>query len=379
MLRNATLVAVAAAIALSGAALAQNVLVNGDFESNPPASFGNNIGHSIAPWVVGTGQSPNVVKVDGPGGFNYGNNGPESDASAPGAGIAQHYLDITRGSNDFYQSFTPQCSGEVQFGGFFSTRADSPGTAQVTLREGVGLSGPIVGQTNNVSLPGGNSRTDPWTPVSFTAPITAFTTYSFIVHMDNNMNFDNGFVTFELACPTIDPCCPPWTSALLEEMLFYQGTGGIAKPYTLRFQPTPLFLNQIQAYIDYLGLLNPAIHRIVLHFRLHDAGTGTLPVVGAQVGNDYFTWWDAGGSGQQGATSFFNLPTEEMKVNRWYRIHTGIFLDGIRFFPESCDNNEVDVRIQVIRSAVSASSAKPVLQIRKADGRIIERQLEMEK
>ncbi|HVF60898.1 MAG TPA: hypothetical protein VNJ70_13910 [Thermoanaerobaculia bacterium] len=195
------------------------------------------------------------------------------------------------------------------------------------------------------------------------------------------MNFDNGFVIFDLACPTIDPCCPPWTSALLEEMLFYQRTGGIAKPYTLRFQPTLLFTNQIQAYIDYLGLLNPSIHQIVIHFRLHDAGTGTLPVVGAQVGNDYFTWWNAGGGGQQhGATSFFNLPGETMKVNRWYRIHTGIFLnDGIRFFPESCDNNEVDVRIQVIRSAVSASSAKPVLQIRKADGRIIERQLEMEK
>ncbi|HVF60897.1 MAG TPA: hypothetical protein VNJ70_13905 [Thermoanaerobaculia bacterium] len=161
MVRNTTLVVAAAAIALSGAALAQNVLVNGDFESNPPASFGNNIGHPIAPWVAGADQSPNVVKVDGPGGFNYGNNGPESDASAPGAGIAQHYLDIANGSNEFYQSFTPQCSGEVQFGGWFSTRADSPGTAQVTLREGVGLGGTIVGQTNNVSLPGGNSRTIP--------------------------------------------------------------------------------------------------------------------------------------------------------------------------------------------------------------------------
>src|SRR3954464_5064622 len=75
-------------------ALAQNILVNGDFEPNPPPKLGNNIGWPIAPWVVGTGQQPNVVKVDGPGGYDYGTNGPESDASAP-ATKPQHYLDIT--------------------------------------------------------------------------------------------------------------------------------------------------------------------------------------------------------------------------------------------------------------------------------------------
>lgn len=200
MLRNTIILAIATTI-MSGAVLAQpNVLVNGDFETNPPTQLGNNIGHSIAPWVLGSGDQSNVVKVDGPGGFAYGNSGPESDASAPGAGIAQHYLDIADGSNDFYQSFTPECSGDVDFGGFFSTRADSPGTATVTIRQGVGTAGPVVGATNPINLPGGTSSTNPWTPVSFTVPVTAGTTYSFVVAMDNNMNFDNGFVRYRIDC-----------------------------------------------------------------------------------------------------------------------------------------------------------------------------------
>ncbi len=234
MKKSMFLAVVALATCISAAASAQNVLVNGDFESNPPPNLGNNIGWSISPWVLGGGSASNVVKVDGPGGFNYGNNGPEADASAPGAGVPQHYLDITNGSNDFYQSFTPECSGQVIFGGSFSTRADSPGTASVTLREGVGNAGSIVGTSNAISLPGGNSQTDPWTQVSFTASITAFSTYSFVVQMDNNMNFDNGFAEYQLACntnatvadvPTIDE----WSAIALLGLLSLTGLAAIRR------------------------------------------------------------------------------------------------------------------------------------------------------
>lgn len=217
---NVTLAAIATAICISAAASAQNVLVNGDFESNPPPNFGNNIGWSISPWVLGSGNTSNVVKVDGPGGFNYGSLGPESDASAPGAGIPQHYLDIANGINDFYQSFTPQCSGQVLFDGSFSTRANLAGTASVTLRVGVGTSGSIVG-TSTVNLPVGNSQTDPWTLVSFTSPITAFTTYSFVVSMDNNMNFDNGSATYQVACnpAVVVPTIGAWGAMALTALL----------------------------------------------------------------------------------------------------------------------------------------------------------------
>jgi len=203
MRRIVTLAAIVTAMCISTAAFAQNVVVNGNFEASPPPVNGNNIGWSISPWVLGTGNSSNVVKVDGPGGFDYGSNGPESDALAPGAGVSQHYLDITNGSNDFYQSFIPECSGQLEFGGSFSTRINSAATASVTLRQGVGTSGTIVGTTNIVNLPGGTSKTDPWTLASFTVPIIAWQTYSFIVQMDNNMNFDNGFATYQVDCRSV--------------------------------------------------------------------------------------------------------------------------------------------------------------------------------
>jgi hypothetical protein len=370
----ATLVALS--LGFATAATAQNnVLVNGDFELNPPPKFGNNVDYSIFPWVLGTGDQSNVVKVDGPGtNFNYGSNGPESDASAPGAGVPQHYLDIV-GQNNFYQSFTPQCTGEVQFGGSFSTRANSAGTATVSLVEGVGASGTVI-QSNTVNLPGGNSRTDPWTLVTFTAPVAALQTYSLVIDMDNQLNFDNGFARFVENCELPDPCCPPWTSALLESMLFYQGTGSIGAPYRLKFTSNPVFRDQMQAYIDYVQTRNPLITTINIAFRLHDAGTGSTPVsTNPALEADDFVWWIAGQNGTQfGTPDFFATP---LKVNRWYRVQSGIYLnDLLTFFPFSCAEKDVYVRVQVLRSALKGVFRRSVLQIRLPNGEVVEKSLQ---
>lgn len=69
-------------------ASAQNLIQNPGFEVNPPSSFGNNVGHSISPWVIGAGQQPNVVRVDGAGGSSLsgGTFGPEFDAQNGGTG-----------------------------------------------------------------------------------------------------------------------------------------------------------------------------------------------------------------------------------------------------------------------------------------------------
>ena len=386
MKKNAILAVIMTVICINAVASAQNVLVNGDFESSPPPNCGNNVGWSVSPWVLGTGETSNVVTVDGGGTTcpSYGSNGPQSDASAPGAGVKQHYLDITNGSNDFYQSFTPQCSGKVIFGGSFSTRGNSPGTASVTLRQGIGTSGNIVGQSNAVSLPGGNSRTDPWTLISFTAPIIASTTYSFIVHMDNNMNFDNGFVRYELACDPpvpVDPCCPPWNKDMLKDMMFYKGQGSISANYTLEFQPTTSFNNQMQAYLNYLNSINPAITQIIIDWRLHDRGTGNLPSTGGngpQIGSTSFTSWIANGSGVPSVAGppIFSTPTAfPMQVGTWYMVHTGIFLNnGQKFFPDDCSVNEIFVRIQVLFNRGGRN--KPVLEV--SDGKSVIKRIPIE-
>jgi uncharacterized repeat protein (TIGR01451 family) len=186
---------------------AQNLITNPGFENNPPATFGNNIGYPIAPWTLGTGNASNVVKVDGPGGFNYGNGGPESDADpATGAGVPQHYLDIASGANDFYQAFTvPLCGsapGQVRqaaFSGWFSTRDNLSGNGAVRIVNGAGTGGTILAQSN-VSLPAPpSSQTAPWVQVSGTVNVPAGATISYVISMDNNLNFDQASLTFSTA------------------------------------------------------------------------------------------------------------------------------------------------------------------------------------
>ena len=197
-------------ILVAPAVSAQNLIVNPGFENNPPPNFGNNINYPIAPWVLGTGNQSNVVKVDGSATFNYGNGGPELDADpATGVGVRQHYLDIASGANDFYQAFAvPTCGaapGQTRtatFSGRFSTRDNLSGSGSVSIRTGAGATGTILAIAS-ASLPAPvppvTSRTAPWVPVSGTVTVTAGSTISYVVAMDNNLNFDQASLTFSTA------------------------------------------------------------------------------------------------------------------------------------------------------------------------------------
>jgi hypothetical protein len=178
--------------------------------------------------------------------------------------------------------------------------------------------------------------------------------------------------------PPLNPCCPPWNTTQLENMLVYQGTNGIAAPFTLVFTPTPLFNSQMLAYIDYLDALNPLNNEIVIAFQLYDAGVGSTPVPASQIGITYFIGWIAGFAGNPvGNSHFFNLPGETMQVNHWYQVHTFIYLQsGLTFFPvDSCATNDVEVRVQVQTMAAREGAVSPFLQIRMPDGRIVEKPL----
>ena len=201
---------VLASMAGNGQLFAANLIANPGFENSPPSVMGNNIGHAVAPWIVGSGSSPNVVKVDGPGGYDYYANGPESDGTAPGAGKAQHYLDIANGSNVLYQSFeAPACKGApagsvatVSFSGKFSTRANTSGDAKIEIHDGTGPGGALIASQSG-NLPAGNSKTDPWKTISGTASVTRGSSFTYVVRMDNNMNFDDAVVEIKA-----DPCDP---------------------------------------------------------------------------------------------------------------------------------------------------------------------------
>lgn len=197
-------------------AQAQNLIANPGFENNPPPANGNNIGWSFSPWILGPGDQSNVVKVDGPGGFNYAASGPQSDASnngaGAGAGVAQHYADIV-GSNDFYQTFTvPTCGGApgqtrtATFSGWFSTRDNLSGTGAIEIRAGVGDGGTLLAR-QPVSLPAPTppltSGTAPWTFVTGTVSVQSGSQISYVVEMSNNVNFDEASLVFNaVTCVT---------------------------------------------------------------------------------------------------------------------------------------------------------------------------------
>lgn len=168
--------------------------------------------------------------------------------------------------------------------------------------------------------------------------------------------------------PAFNPCCPPWNSAQLQSMLFYQGSGGIASPYTLKFHPTPLLNAQLNAYINYLHTLGMGFTNIVINFQLINAGTGPTPVPGVLITQQPVSWT---GTGNPSPTLF---PNNLMVVNHWYRIQTQIILGGYpgQFLPRECITSYVDVRIQVLPSVRSA----PRLQFRLANGRTMERALD---
>lgn len=210
-----------------GAALAQNLIANPGFEDNPPPDFGNNINYPIPPWSLGpSGQTSNVVKVDGSVNYNYGSFGPELDANpASPAGVPQHYLDIASGANDFWQTFvvpicgsTPGQTRKATYSGWFSTRDNLAGGGGISIRSGAGPGGSVL-SSGTIALPAGNSKKDAWVEVSGTVDVQAGTTVSYVVSMGNNLNFDQAFFKFDDASCASAPLTlrKTWSNAAVND------------------------------------------------------------------------------------------------------------------------------------------------------------------
>jgi hypothetical protein len=124
--------------------------------------------------------------------------------------------------------------------------------------------------------------------------------------------------------------------------MVYQAAGGIGGPYTLRFQSSAALNGQLIAYMAYLHAVNPALTAISIDFTLWDAGTGAVPVPSTVASSSTETWNTS--SGPAPVPNFFRAGA--MQPNRWYTIKTRIYLnEGNQFFPDSCTNVEISVRI----------------------------------
>lgn len=110
-------------VSLATPVLAQNLLANDGFETPPSQNLGMYMAGAIPPWrsagvPLGSGPTdisanPHVhIQMDGPGGFPQGTWFPESDASAPGGGVPQHYV---QPQGYAWQYVTPSCDGTLTF------------------------------------------------------------------------------------------------------------------------------------------------------------------------------------------------------------------------------------------------------------------------
>lgn len=174
-----------------------NILKLSGFENISGLSNGNNFGVSIAPWILGPGDAPNVVQVDGAGGFDYGSSGPFEDADpSTGAGVPQHYLDILNGFNSFYQVFTIPSTTTVTYSGYFSSRDNVNGNGSLSIYTGSNgmFSGTLVDTSGLITISAaGGSEFAPWVFIERTVTLTPGT-YSFVGYMNNDANFDDGKV-----------------------------------------------------------------------------------------------------------------------------------------------------------------------------------------
>lgn len=171
-----------------------------------------------------------------------------------------------------------------------------------------------------------------------------------VVVYENNNGYDIDFSDVAIPKPqeTTSDCCPPWNEETIRDnMTIKQNlSGGLNANYTVWFTPTSTLKNQMQAYIDYAHAMNPAINAIIINWRLGKVSGDTCEGLGAEIGGQMFTTWDAGNNGNINGGNFWSgFP---MEVGIWYKLHTGIYLnDGNEFFDKDCANNDICIRIQV--------------------------------
>ena len=360
-------------------------LGNGNFENNPLPNF------PIVSAGVFVDPGTNTWKVSF-GSINVGTT-PAGTACATAGG---HCVDLNgnvRGGIE--QKLQNLPAGRTCTVGFQMSRHKNFGASAATLRafvNGVATSP----ATFTHSVPGVTGANGQWQPKTFTfVSPTLNPTRSFESAMEgpagpqmDNMTMTcvstgtepGGGVVNEAVIgvnPAVlvsqaDPCCPPWNATTLGDRMIYQSAGGIAGSYTLKFQSNATLNAQMTAYITYLHAMDAALTSIKIDFQMFFAGTGASPVVaGTPSPTSTVTWTTSGGPSP--APNFF--ANGAMQKNAWYTIRTRVYLnDGNSFFPDTCSNVELSVRIQVLGLAAGGGE-RTVLQFRSATGRIVEREL----
>jgi hypothetical protein len=138
--------------------------------------------------------------------------------------------------------------------------------------------------------------------------------------------------------PSVNPCCPPVTTASVKDQLRLFQPGMVGSNFTFFIIPSAPYTTQFQAYVNYLNAMNPAITTFTVDWVITDQGTGTLPT--APAGPTVATaanQWTCTASGCPPAMPPLGFAGLPLTPNRWYRVTaTPRLNNGLSFWPADC-------------------------------------------
>jgi len=196
--------------------------------------------------------------------------------------------------------------------------------------------------------------------------------------MDNDSNFDDAFVKFS-DCPgqeEVNICCTPWTETKLRASLQpVPGVGGLGSNYGIDYQSVSASNSAMQAYANYVDIVNPTFSNLQVLYRAKSFGSGTTPnssplsVPGVIDQTITHTGTTTSTASFWGGTPF--------QQNIWYGFQTRVTAhdaagnDLNLFNKEVCPHTGVYYRVQSMsaRTAIVSGNAPLLLQI--SDGKRI--------
>jgi hypothetical protein len=327
--------------------VAAQVLLNGGFENNPQAGYPV----VYAPSYV---DSPTNTWQVTQGSVNVGTGPAGTACHGPSGG---HCVDLNGNEQGRIEqvihgfSKGQQCTVTFWMGRHASL---SSGTATLNTFTGTGATPTVPSSFTSSATMAGNPGG--WKQMSFNFTPVGGLTPETLVFQSGMMGAAGPQIDdVEMTCTTptdpvvIGTCCPPWNKDLLKSMMYYQGSGSISANYTLHFQPTPLFMSQMQAYTNYLYMISPTCKTITINWSLYSDGITPLPsTLTLMPGTNATTTWTEGSSSPITSGSIF-APSLMHADGTWYGVHTVIQGGpGKNCVPDKCAINDIYARVQAM-------------------------------